>query len=440
MMFHQPAASLRDRYEAGRRLRKRVPRKQHARWTPAKDRPDPMRTLASTNEGRVARLLPEKYRRMRASPFSFFRGAAVLMASDLSRLPRSGITVQMCGDAHVRNLGAYAAPDGRLVFDINDFDETMPGPFEWDVKRLATSLVLASRENGQPQSRQDEAVRTFVRSYRMHLHEFARMPVVRLARHLITRRPSEPLLDTIIENARRVTPMRNLRKLVVVRKGVFRFHDQRPDLEHIPARIAGDVVRSLELYRRTLNASRRRTFDAYRPADVSFKIVGTGSVGTRDYVVLLFGNGRRDPLFMQVKEELASCYAPYTKGAPLATHQGRRVAEGQQMMQTASDPFLGYTRFGGHDYLVRQLADHKAGLEPTELAGRTLLAYARLCGEVLAKGHARTSDAAMLAGYVGSSPRLDHAIAGFAAAYADQTKADYGRFVKWLRRGGSVHS
>src|SRR6202171_317478 len=169
MTFQQPAASLRDRYETARRLRKRRPRKQQARWTPPKDRPDPMRTLASTNEGRVARLLPEKYRRMRASAFSFFRGAAVLMASDLSRLPRSGITVQMCGDAHVRNLGAYAAPDGRLVFDINDFDETMPGPFEWDVKRLATSLVLASRENGQPQSRQDEAVRTFVRSYRMHL-------------------------------------------------------------------------------------------------------------------------------------------------------------------------------------------------------------------------------------------------------------------------------
>jgi uncharacterized protein (DUF2252 family) len=440
MIFQQPAASLRDRYEAGRRLRKRLPRKQHSRWTPAKDRADPIQTLASTNEGRVARLLPEKYRRMRVSPFSFFRGAAVLMASDLARLPRSGITVQMCGDAQVRNLGAYAAPDGRLIFDINDFDETMPGPWEWDVKRLATSLVLASRENGQAQSRQDEAVRAFVRSYRLHLREFARMPIVRLARHLIARSPSEPLVDAIIENARRVTPMSNLRKLVVTRKGVFRFHDQRPDLEHVPARTAGDVVRSLELYRRTLNASRRRAFDAYHPADVSFKIVGTGSVGTRDYVVLLFGNGRRDPLFMQVKQELASCYAPYLKGAQLVTHQGRRVAEGQQMMQTASDPFLGYTRFGGHDYLVRQLADHKAGLEPTELTGRTLLAYAELCGEVLAKGHARTSDAAMLAGYAGSSPRLDHAIAGFAAAYADQTNTDYRRFLKWLRKGASVHS
>jgi uncharacterized protein (DUF2252 family) len=434
MTFQQPATSLRDRYQAGQRLRKRLPRNQQARWTPAKDRPDPIQTLASTNEGRVARLLPEKYRRMRTSPFSFFRGAAVLMASDLARLPRSGITVQLCGDAHVRNLGAFAAPDGRLVFDINDFDETMPGPWEWDVKRLATSLVLASQESGQAESRQGEAVRTFVRSYRAHLREFALMPVARLASHLITRGPNEPLLDQIIDNARRVTPTRNLRRLVVARKGVFRFHDQRPDLEHVLPRVAAEVVRSLGLHRGTLNASRRRTFDAYHPADVAFKIVGTGSVGTRDYVVLLFGNDRHDPLFMQVKQELPSCYAPYLKAGPRADHQGRRVAEGQQMMQTASDPFLGYTRFGGHDYLVRQLADHKAGLEPTELTGRTLLAYARLCGEVLAKGHARTSDAAMLAGYVGSSPRLDNAIAEFAAAYAEQTKADYRRFVRWLRR------
>jgi uncharacterized protein (DUF2252 family) len=434
MIFQQPATSLRDRYDAGRRLRKRLPRNHQARWTPAKDRPDPIQTLASTNAGRVARLLPEKYRRMRVSPFSFFRGAAVLMASDLARLPRSGITVQLCGDAHVRNLGAYAAPDGRLVFDINDFDETMPGPWEWDVKRLATSLVLASQESGQAESRHDEPVRTFVRSYRAHLREFARMPVARLARHLITRGPNEPLLDKIIENARRITPARNLRRLVVARKGVFRFHDERPDLEHVLPKVAAEVVRSLGLHRGTLNASRRQTFDAYRPADVAFKIVGTGSVGTRDYVVLLFGNDRHDPLFMQVKQELPSCYAPYLKARPRATHQGRRVAEGQQMMQTASDPFLGYTRFGGHDYLVRQLADHKAGLEPTELTGRTLLAYARLCGEVLAKGHARTGDAAMLAGYVGSSPRLDNAIAEFAAAYADQTKADYRRFIRWLRR------
>ena len=434
MLFQQPARSLSDRYDAGRRLRKRVARQQHADCVLTSSPRDPLRVLAAANEGRVKEQLPEKYRRMRQSPFAFFRGAAALMASDLARLPHTGMTVQLCGDAHVRNLGAYAAADGRLVFDINDFDETTPGPWEWDVKRLATSLVLAGDESGQSESHQHAAVRAFMTSYRTHLRAFAQMPVADLARHLITRGRSEPLLDRILQSARRVTPASNLKKLVVERGGIFRFHDRRPVLEHASRSVSAAVVRSLRSYRDTLNASRRRTFDAYRVADVSCKLVGTGSVGTRDYVVLLFGNDAGDPLFMQVKQELPSCYAPYLRAAPPVSHQGRRVAEGQQMMQTASDPFLGYTRFGGHDYLVRQLADHKAGLELADLTGGTFLAYASLCGEVLAKGHARTGDAAMLAGYVGASPRLDKAVAQFAAAYAAQTRADYRLFVAWLRR------
>jgi uncharacterized protein (DUF2252 family) len=433
VVFQQPAASVRDRIEAGRNVRARVPRLQQGR-TPALNGRDPLVILAAANTRRVASLLPEKYRRMRRTAFTFFRGAAALMAWDLARLPHCGLTVQLCGDLHVRNLGAYAASDGRLVFDINDFDETMPGPWEWDVKRFATSLVLAGEEAGQAEDRQRAAVRAFVAAYRAHLRTFAEMPVAQLARHLITRGRNEPVLDAILQNARRVTPESNLKKLVVNRGGTYRFHDRRPVLAHVPRAVARTVVRALESYRDTLNASRRRTFDSYRAADVSFKLVGTGSVGTRDYVVLLFGNDARDPLFLQVKQELPSCYTPYLKGAARATHQGKRVADGQQMMQTASDPFLGYTRFDGHDYLVRQLADHKAGLDPSELTGATFPAYAALCGEVLAKGHARTGDAAMLAGYVGSSPRLDKAIARFAVAYAAQTKADYKRFVAGLRR------
>jgi uncharacterized protein (DUF2252 family) len=432
-MFQQPAASARDRIEAGRNLRARIPRLQQAR-PPAVNGRDPLAILAAANKHRVPSLLPEKYRRMRRSAFSFFRGAASLMAWDLAQLPHCGLTVQLCGDLHVRNLGAYAASDGRLVFDINDFDETTPGPWEWDVKRFATSLVLAGEEARQPEDRQRAAVRAFVASYRTHLREFAEMPVAQLARHLITRERGEPVLDRILQNARRVTPDNNLKKLVVGRGGRYRFHDRKPVLEHVPSAVARAVVRALASYRETLSASRRRTFDAYRAADVSFKLVGTGSVGTRDYVVLLFGNDAHDPLFLQVKQELPSCYTPYLKGTAHATHQGKRVAEGQQMMQTASDPFLGYTRFDGHDYLVRQLADHKAGLDPSELTGGTFPAYASLCGEVLAKGHARTGDAAMLAGYVGSSPRLDKAIARFAVAYAAQTKEDYKRFLAGLRR------
>ncbi len=430
MTFRQPTDSIRHRYEAGTKLRARVPRAAHASWTPAPHRAHPWTTIATVNDGRVKTLLAEKYRRMRLSPFAFFRGAAALMASDLASQRTTGLTVQLCGDAHVHNLGAYAAPDGQLVFDINDFDETTPGPWEWDVKRLAVSLVLAGEEVGQSEARCEAGVRAMVASYRQFLRAFALMPFVTLARHLITRRRgSDRLLDEIFQAAERITPDRILEKLTVQRGGRFRFHDRKPDLEHVPSSTATDVARALKSYAVTLSASRRHTFERYRPADVAFKVVGTGSVGTRDYVVLLFGNDANDPLFMQVKQELPSCYAPYLAAPrPRVVHQGRRVADGQQMMQTASDPLLGYTRFGGHDYLVRQLADHKAGLAPTELKGGALLAYARLCGEVLAKGHARTTDAAVLAGYVGGSAKLDAAMAAFAVAYAEQTKSDFRLF------------
>ena len=435
MTFQQPAESVRRRYDAGKKLRVRLPRAAQAQWAPSSHRPDPLLTLISVNQGRVPSLLPEKYRRMRMSPFAFFRGAAVVMAADLAAQPSTGLTVQLCGDAHVHNLGAYAAPDGRLVFDINDFDETAPGPWEWDLKRLATSVVLAASECGQSAAGCEDGVRAMVASYRQHLREFALMPFAALARHLITREGNSGVLGAIFQAARRVTPARNLKKLTVQAGGRFRFHDRKPVLQHVPSRVATSVVKALKGYASTLNAGRRRTFEQYRPADVAFKLVGTGSVGTRDYVVLLFGNDANDPLFMQVKQELPSCYTSYLPTRSRVGHEGRRVAEGQQMMQTASDPFLGYTRCGGHDYLVRQLADHKAGLAPTGLKGDPLFAYAHLCGEVLAKGHARTTDAAVLAGYAGGTAKLDSAIAAFAVAYAEQTRRDYRLFVRALRHG-----
>ncbi len=415
-------------------MRKRLSRQAHGQWSvktdDARDRLDP---VYQAEQGRLTHLLPEKYKRMRVSPFAFFRGAAALMAADLATTPRTGLTAQMCGDAHVRNLGAYAALDGTLVFDINDFDETIPGPWEWDVKRLATSLVLAGDVCGQSRGRCEESVRQFVMSYRMHLGKFATMRFATLARYLITRRPSEPLLEDLFRDALRVTPTRNLRTLASHRGGRFRFHDRRPLLGHVSTRVAEEVVHAVRAYRATLNASRRRTFERYQPVDVAFKLVGTGSVGTRDYVVLLFGNGAGDPLFIQVKQELPSCYAPYLRTVRPVEHEGQRVSEGQQMMQTLSDPFLGYTRFGGHDYLVRQLADHKAALDPAELTRRTLFECATLCGEALAKGHARTGDAARLAGYVGKSAKFDRAIAVFAATYTEQVKNDYRLFVKSYR-------
>jgi uncharacterized protein (DUF2252 family) len=430
MTFHQPTDSIRQRYDAGTRLRSRLPRGEQARWTPAPHRNHPAATIATVNRGRVKALLAEKYRRMRRSPLSFFRGAAVLMASDLAGQPTTGLKVQLCGDAHLYNLGAYAAPDGQLVFDINDFDETMPGPWEWDVKRLAVSLVLAGEEIGESCGRCESVVRAMVESYRQRLRAFSVMPFATLASYLITRRRSgERVLDDIFQAAQRITADRNLKKLSVYRGGRFRFHDRKPDLEHVPARTAADVARALKRYAARLSAGRRHTFERYRPADVTFKLVGTGSVGTRDYAVLLFGNDARDPLMMQVKQELPSCYEPYLSASHVRIiHQGRRVAEGQQMMQTASDPLLGYTRFGGHDYLVRQLADHKAGLAQTMLTDGALLAYARLCGEALAKGHARTTDAVVLSGYVGGAAKLDLAIAAFAVTYAEQTTRDFRLF------------
>jgi hypothetical protein len=394
-------ASPRERYAAGQKLREQLPRKAHGTWTVvAPDTPDRLRTLDRGNLHRLPHLLPEKHKRMRASPFAFFRGSAALMAADLAGTPRTGATVQICGDAHVRNLGAYAAPDGRLVFDLNDFDETIRGPWEWDVKRLATSLMLAGQEAGLSRRRCEDGIHLFVRSYREHLTMFATMGFAALARYLIARRQRDPLLEQIFREAGRVTPERNLKKLTVRRRGRAQFHDRPPLLERVSAQLAVRIVSALRTYAASLTSSRRRTFERYVSVDVAFKLVGTGSVGTRNYVVLLFGNGPDDPLFLQVK----------------------------QQMQTLSDPFLGYTRFGGHDYLVRQLADHKAALDPTKLDRRTLPLYALLSGEVLAKGHARTGDAALLAGYAGGSAKLDRAIAAFAVTYAEQVRTDYTLF------------
>jgi uncharacterized protein (DUF2252 family) len=434
MKFQQPSpSSFKERYDRGKQLRKATPRETLGEWAPAKERPDPLRTLATVNPGRIPALLPIKAQRMSASPFAFFRGAAVLMSSDLVTSPVSGLTVQLCGDAHIRNLGAYADPDGRLIFDLNDFDETLPGPWEWDVKRLATSLVLAGDEAGETQANCVAAVRAFVSAYRQALNVFAELPVLDLAKYRVSRHREDPVLAGIFDKAQRVTPLRNLKKLAArAANGAYRFHDEPPLLRHVQADRAQAVLDSLAGYRDTLGAGRRMVFDAYRPADVAFKLVGTGSVGTRDYVVLLFGNGLEDPLFLQVKQELTSCHQPYLPSSPRSDQQGRRVAEGQQRMQTAYDPLLGYTRMGSEDYLVRQLADHKAALDPADLVGKVCSGYAALCGEVLAKGHARTGDAAALAGYCGNAAKLDDAIAKFAVTYAAQTKADYKLFMKSL--------
>jgi uncharacterized protein (DUF2252 family) len=421
---------------AGRQCRDIVKRADQGAWAPAPNRTDPVAFLLAANDGRVADLLPVKWGRMAASAFAFFRGAAALMAADLSAAPVTGLRVQLCGDAHLVNLGAYAAPDGHLVFDLNDFDETIVGPWEWDLKRLAVSFLLASREAGGRDKDGLAAVLRLVASYREGLARFAAMRGLELVSYEVRRHSKSGPVRAVLQKAERATPARTLQKLTVPGPGgTPHFHDQPPLLRHVSDEDAAKVVAALQPYRDTLGADHRQVLDLYHVADVAFKVVGTGSVGTRDYVVLLLGRGPDDPLFLQVKEELPSCWAPHLPGTPASPNEGQRVAEGQHRLQTVTDAFVGWTKIGEAGYLVRQLADHKAAVDVAELKGDALAEYALVCGEVLAKAHARTGDPAALAAYCGRSDRLDVAIGKFALAYAGQTAQDYAAFAAAVHHG-----
>jgi uncharacterized protein (DUF2252 family) len=427
--------SVAERRQFGKARRRALPRVEQARWQPRPGRPDPVGLLVQANCGRVPELLPIKYGRMSISPFGFFRGAAPVMADDLGRLPVSGLQVRICGDAHLRNLGAYAALDEHLVFDINDFDESVRGPWEWDLKRLATSVILAARNAGVPDAGGEQAVRALAAAYRESMHEFAEMPALELFRHPVQRYLRAAPLHPVLLQARRATLAQVRRKLVAVRRsGAPRFRTFRPILVPVPPAAARKVIAALGTYRDLLDAGCRAAFDSYRPADIAFKVVGTGSVGTRDYVFLLVGINADDLLFLQVKEELPSCWSPYLGPASVSCHQGRRAADGQHALQTLSDPLLGWTTIDGREYLVRQLADHKASVDLEHLDGRGLVEYVRVCGEAFAKGHARSGDPAALAGYLGTTDRFDRALTRFAVAYADQTAADYDVFMRAIRK------
>ncbi len=305
------------RLARGKALRKKLPRAKQGEWFVAPDRADPIAILQEADRGRVASLLPIKYGRMAVSPFGCFRGAAPVMARDLSMLPHTALTVQICGDAHIRNLGAYASPEGNLVFDVNDFDESIPGPWEWDLKGLATSFVLGGRECGTSDARCGDAVRTLIASYRQALFHFAHMPFLDLVRHQVKRLLAAKPVLSILQKAERSTPLRNLQKLTEPSgRGGARFLSQPPLLRRLRGAEAKGVLDSLPEYRESLGYDRQLIFDAYRPVATAMKIVGTGSVGTRDYVVLLFGIGEQDPLFLQVKQEMPSAYQPPITNLP----------------------------------------------------------------------------------------------------------------------------
>ena len=422
-------ATPQERRTLGQARRKQVGRQQHSELKPKARQTPALELLARSMRGRVPALIQLKHQLMAASPFGYFRGAVPVMAADLAVLPNTGILCQLCGDAHVRNLGAFAAPDGRLVFDINDFDETIRGPFEWDLKRMAASLTLAGRASSHKESAVRETVERFVARYAAQMRAFARMPLLEAAHYQVHRIGAvAPVHDALLK-AEQATPLHTLERLTElasVKSAVSRrFIDSPPTLTRVTGRQAAAVLASLGPYREMLEPQRQHLLSLYRPVDVAFKVVGTGSVGLRDYCIYFEGNGAKDPLFLQIKEESASAYSPYLPDAAPPHHNGQRVAEGQKAMQVQSDPFLGWTHIAGRDYLVRQLNDHKGSIDLEDLEGSGLEAYAEVCGELLARGHARSGDPLVLSGYIGSGNGFAEALAKFGAAYADQTEKDW---------------
>lgn len=429
----QQADGRRQRIQHGRAQRKRLSRSELSALPPRTRGFDPVEILLSTTEGRVPRLLPIKYKRMSASPFAFFRGAVAIMAADLGSQPHTGLTVQLCGDAHVQNFGSFETPDGRLVFDINDFDETIPGPWEWDVKRMAASIVLAGLESNHRRSGCTDAAETFVDNYCRSIEELAEQPVLIAARHQIHRMQKAQAISAALRQAARATPADLLKKYTErTSNGHVRFKKIDTVLWRLHGAFRRDVIETLPLYRESLPPERLHLFDFFRPVDVAFKIVGTGSVGLRDHIVLMEGNGSRDPLFLQLKQEVASAYAPYLKHKTYQ-NQGYRVAEGQRKIQPLSDLLLGWTRIGEHDYLVRQLNDHKVGLDLAQLRGDGLSSLAEITGELLARGHARSGDALAIKAYIGSCPKVVSAIVKYATKYAELTEADFDTFEKAIK-------
>jgi len=427
-----------ERRNLGQTRRKQVGRLEHSELKAKARQSSALELVALSMRGRVPALIPLKYQLMAESPLGYFRGASPVMAADLSVLPSTGIVCQLCGDAHVRNLGAFAAPDGRLTFDINDFDETIRGPFEWDLKRMAASLVLAGRASGHKEGSVRQAVEKFVDRYTAQMRAFARMPLLEAAHFQVHRLDQAAPVHDALMKAERATPKHTLEKLTELASekpgAQRRFIESEPMLTRVTGRQAKAVLAALGPYREMLEPQRQHLLSLYRPVDVAFKVVGTGSVGLRDYCIYFEGNGAKDPLFLQIKEEPASAYAPYLPDASPPHHNGQRVAEGQKAMQVQSDPFLGWTHISGRDYLVRQLNDHKGSIDLEDLEDGGLEAYGEVCGELLARGHARSGDPLILAGYIGSGDGFAEALAKFGAAYADQTEKDWNE----LKRSGKA--
>ncbi|MET9391795.1 DUF2252 domain-containing protein [Streptomyces sp. NPDC006624] len=433
--------------QEGKALRQGTPRGAHAALDLDASRPDAVSAVEESGRGRLPELTPLRVGRMAASPFAFLRGSAGLMAHDLARTPRTGIRAQICGDAHAANFGLYGDPRGGLVIDLNDFDETVPGPWEWDLKRLAASLVLAGREAGADEDRCREAAHDAVGAYRRTMRLLAKLPVLDAwnaiaDEELVSHTDAHDLLGTlerVSEKARHNTSGRFAAKSTeATEDGGRRFVDAPPVLRRVPDEEAVLVAASLEEYVGTLPEDRLPLLARHAVHDVAFRVVGTGSVGTRSYVVLLLDH-RGESLVLQVKEARPSALVPHllTAGfeAPATDHEGRRVVRGQKRMQVVSDVLLGWTTVDGRPFQVRQFRNRKGSVDPTALAADQLDDYGRMTGALLARAHSHSADPRLIAGYCGKNEELDEAMAAFAVAYADRTEADHADLVEAVRVG-----
>lgn len=439
--------TMAERIQAGRERRGSVPRSAHAAWSPPSDRADPIALLQQSDRQRLPHLLSIRYGRMYTSALGFLRGAATVMASDLATTPTTGIEVHLAGDAHLANFGGYATPERNLVFGINDFDETLPGPWEWDVKRLAVSVVVAGRTRGFSVTACAAAATASVRSYREWMAKYAGMGYMALYYAQIDENqvqsvPSRPVdreaLQKGASKARSRDNLQALSKMTTVVNGRPRIKDDPPLVTHISDPHLGDVAEEIAVrYLETLESDRAALLQRYSFVDAALKVVGVGSVGTRCYVVLFLGAGEHDPLFLQIKQAEASVLEPYLGTGQWKNH-GQRVVTGQRIIQPASDIFLGWGREGSLDYYVRQLRDMKATVNLSTISASGLHSYAAICGWALALAHARSGDPAQISGYLGTNDRFDRALTAFASAYANQTERDHAALVKAVNDGRIV--
>jgi uncharacterized protein (DUF2252 family) len=438
-----------ERAAAGRAARSAVPRSSHGEWAAAVDREDPVELLERQASSRVGQLVPLRYGRMLASPFAFYRGAAAVMAADLAPTPRSGFEVQLCGDAHLSNFGAYASPERQLVFDVNDFDETLPGPWEWDVKRLAASFSVAGCERGFDGRERRRIVRAMAAEYRQTMRRMAEMgnlevwyqridtEVIAAGWAAAAGERERKKFERGLEKARGKDRMRAFSKLVREVDGRPRIVSDPPlivpfdelEWEGEEVDVEARLLEVLSEYRDSLDLDRRALLDGYRFVDAAFKVVGVGSVGTRAWIALLLGRDEGDPLFLQVKEAQASVLEPFV-GKSKFNHHGQRVVEGQRLTQAAGDIMLGWIRVAdqqgvNRDFYMRQLWDGKGSALVDLMDPQVMTIYARLCGNALAKAHARSGDAIAIASYLGGGDSFDRALATFAEDYADQNERDY---------------